>query len=111
MYRIEGDGSFPHTIIWKDGERISYENCEFRINQEEEVVAVVDGAFGTVDRMVLTGIYMIISDGKFVNSRLFYMKEILHGIQWLKGSITKEGHPVLRIGTILLPNMVEVEGD
>jgi len=109
MYRIEGDGSYQHTVIWRDGEQISYEQCEFRINQEEECVAVVDGVFGTLDRMLLTGIYMIVSDGKFTNSKLFYMTEILHGVQWLKGIIKQEGHPELRLGTILLPNFIEEE--
>ena len=108
MYRIEGDGSFKHTVIWRDNEQIPYEQCEFRINQEEDCVAVVDGVFGSLDRMLLTSIYMIVSDGKFTNSMLFYMKEILHGVQWLKGIIKQEGHPELLLGTILLPNIIEV---
>lgn len=105
-YRIEGDGSYQHTVIWRDGEQISYERCDFRINQEEDCVALVDGEFGTVDRMVITGIYMIISDGEFSNSKLFYMKEMLHGVQWLKGSIRKGDHPKLTFETVLLPNVV-----
>lgn len=108
-YRIEGDGSHQHTVIWRDGEQITYKQCDFRINQEEDCVAVVDGMFGTVDRIILTGIYMIISDGKFNNSKLFYMREILHGVQWLKGSISEGNHPKLTIETILLPNLVVVK--
>jgi len=107
MFKIEGDGSFQHTAIWKDDELMPYKQCEFRINQEEGCVAVVDGVFGSVDRMLITGIYMIISDGRFINSRLFYMKEVLHGVLWVKGSIVENKHPQLRIGTVLLPNLVE----
>jgi len=109
MYRIEGQGDWQHTKIWRDGEQITYKQCEFRINQEEECVAVVDDVFGTIDSIIITGVYMIIGYGKFNNSRLFYMREMLHGVQWLKGSIKQEGHPELTIGTILLPNLVEVE--
>lgn len=109
MFIIEGDGSFEHTVIWRDGEQISYEQCEFRINPEEECVALVDGVLGTLDRILLTGIYMIVGDGKFINSKLFYMKEILHGVQWLRGNIQKEGHPELIVGMVLLPNLVVVK--
>lgn len=107
MFRIEGDGSFQHTTIWRDNEKISYDQCEFRINQEEDCVAVVDGVFGTLDRILISGVYMIISDGKFNNSKLFYMKEVLRGVQWLKGKIKQNGHPELLVGFVLLPNIIE----
>ena len=54
---------------------------------------------------------MIISEGQYTNTRLFYMKEMLHGIQWIKGTIKDNGHPQLTIGTILLPNLVELKED
>ncbi len=108
MYHIEGNGSYQHTVIWRDGEQISYKRCEFRINQEEDCVAVVDGVFGTLDRMMITGIYIIVSDGKFTNSKLFCMSEILHGVQWMKGSIEEGKHPELVVGMVLLPNWIEI---
>lgn len=109
MFRIEGDGSYQHTSIWKDNKKISYERCDFRVNQEEGCVAIVDDVFGTVDRILINGIYMVISDGKFKNTKLFYMKEMLHGVQWLKVCIKRGSHPTLTIGTILLPNLIELE--
>jgi hypothetical protein len=111
MYNIQGDGSFHHTVIHRDGKKISWKECEFRINQEEGCVAVVDGVHGKIDRMILSGVYMIISEGQYNNTRLFYMKEMLHGIQWVKGIIKDNGHPQLTIGTILLPNLVELKED
>ena len=107
MYKFEGDGSYNSTTIWRNNIQTDYEDCEFRINVSEGCVAVVDGVEGTVDRMLINGVYMIISEGAFNNSKVFYMDEMLHGVQWITGSITKEGHPELIIGAVMLPNLVQ----
>jgi len=106
MFRIEGDGSYQNTIIWKDNKQISYECCEFRINVDE-CVALVDGVEGKLDRMIIKGIYMIISDGEFKNTRILFFDEILRGVQSLVGQIKKDHHPMITIKAVLLPNIVE----
>jgi len=108
VYKIEGDGSYQHTLIWRDGVEIPYEQCEFGID-ESGCIAIVDGVSGSIDHMLITGVYMIISEGEFQNSRLFYLDEMLHGVQWLKGCIRRGAHPELVIKTVLLPNLVPVK--
>jgi len=107
MYRIEGDGSFQKTIIWRDNEQISYECCKFKIDVDE-CVAEVDGTVGGIDRMVISGIYMIISNGEFNNTRIIVSDEMLRGVQALFGVIEKGQHPLITIEAILLPNIVEL---
>jgi len=106
MYRIEGNGSYRNTFIWKDGQKISYKKCIFRINIAE-CVAEVDGISGTLDRMIISAVYLIISDGNFNNSRILFHDEMLRGIQSIIGKIDNEGHPMLRVDAILLPNIIE----
>ena len=106
MYRIEGDGSFQRTLIFKDGKQIPYNCCQFKINADE-CVASVDGMVGKIDLMILSGIYMIISYGEFENTRIMFFDEILRGVQSLIGKIERGCHPLINIEAILLPNIVE----
>lgn len=106
MYRIEGDGSQPHTVIWRDGEPIDYEHCFFLIT-ENHCLAIVDEVEGKIDRMIITGIYMIISDGEFINTRIMLFDQMLRGVQSLQGEINKGKHSTITIDAILLPNIVE----
>ena len=106
MYRVEGDGSYQRTVVWKDGEPISYDYCTFRIDPEECTVDV-DGEEGHLDRMVISGVYMIISDGNFSNSRIMVSDEALRGVRKLVGHIDGYTHPTIEIEAVLLPNIVE----
>ena len=108
MYNIQGDGSHRNTFIWKDGVAVSYKRCTFKIDSEE-CVAEVDGEHGTLDRMVLSGVYLIVSEGKFENSKIIFCDEPLRGVQRLVGRIEQGQHPMLALEAVLLPNIVEVE--
>ena len=110
MYRIEGDGSFQYTLVCRDGELVPYERCQFRVNVNE-CIADVDGIVGKIDRMIISGIYTIISDGEFKNTKIFCFDEVLRGVQSLGGKIEKDHHPMIIIEAILLPNIVEAKDE
>lgn len=110
MFNIQGDGSHRKTFIWKDGVAISYKRCTFKIDSEE-CIAEVDGECGTLDRMVLSGVYLIVSEGKFENSKIIFCDAPLRGVQRLVGRIAEGQHPMLALEAVLLPNIVEAEGD
>lgn len=103
-YRIEGDGSI-NTNIWKDNTSVQYTCFKFRINADE-CVADVDGVVDNIDRMILNGVYVIISMGSFTNSNIIVGEEILRGVQSLTGKIEKDKHPIINIKCIMLPNIV-----
>lgn len=109
MWRIEGDGSFSHTIIWRDDEQIDYNCCEFIVSEEDGCVAVVDDVAGRIDRMVISAVYMIISNGEFSNTKVLFNDEMLRGVQFLAGQIKRDCHPMITIEAIMLPNIVEVK--
>jgi len=106
MWKIEGDGSYQHTFIWKDGVRTPYEKCIFRINAKE-CKAIVDGVEGKLDRLIISAIYLIVSDGDFTNSKVIFCDEMLRGVQRVIGKIDKNKPPLISINAILLPNIVE----
>ncbi len=106
MWKIEGDGSYRHTFIWKNGKRISYEKCTFRID-EKNCYAVVDGVKGNLKRLILSSIYLVVSDGGFANSKVIFCDEMLRGVQRVIGKIEKDKPPLITIHAILLPNIVE----
>lgn len=106
MYNIQGDGSVNHTIIHKDGTPVCWDECEIRIN-EEECVAVVDGVYGKLDRMILSAVYLVISEGSFSNSRVIFNDAPLRGLQSLVIRIARGEHPVIKLNAVLLPNIIE----
>ncbi len=108
MYKIEGDGNYKSTFVWKDGKQIEYDTCVFRIDKNN-CVATVDGVEGKIDRMIISAVYMIISDGDFTNSRVIFCDEMLRGIQGIVGKIERGEHPMLAIEAVLLPNIIEVK--
>lgn len=105
-YRLEGDGSHGRTIIWKDGVQIMFDYCTFTINPDECTIDV-DGEEGSLDRMIISGVYLIVSDGEFSNTRVSIFDEQLRGVQSLVGHISKYTHPMINIEAVLLPNLVE----
>jgi hypothetical protein len=106
MWKVEGDGSYQHTFIWKDGKRTSYTKCVFRID-EKNCFAIVDGIKGKLDRLILSAIYLTVSDGGFENSRIIFCDEQLRGVQRVIGKIEKGKPPLITIHAILLPNIIE----
>ncbi len=106
MYHIEGDGSYEHTVVWKDDVLVPYDSCEFLVTPDE-CIATVDGVVGSLDSIILTGIYTIIGQGSFTNTRILFMDLMLRGIQNMKGVITKGENPMLELGMVMLPNIVE----
>ena len=106
MYTIIGDGSYQHTKVTKDGVPLEYKRLLITVN-EQECLAYVDGVEGAIDRMILSGIYSIISMGAFSNTKILFCDEMLRGVQEIYINITFNYHPILEIKTIFLPNIVE----
>lgn len=105
MYRIEGDGTKNNTKIWCDGELIDWGFCSIYIN-EHYCNAYVDCKKGHLDRVVLIGVYKLIGDGDFTNTRIFAGDELLRGVRSVTVRINKS-HPTLSIETVFLPNLIE----
>lgn len=106
MYHIEGDGSYQHTAIWKDGILISYDSCEFLVTPDE-CIARVDDVEGGLDSIILTGIYTIVGQGSFSSTRILFMDLMLRGVQAMQGSIVRDDNPMLELSMVMLPNIVE----
>ena len=106
MYRIEGDGSFQHTTVWRNGIIVPYHYCTFYVDTTC-CEAEVDNIIGKLDSIVLKGIYMIIGNGSFSNTRVIVDDVTLRGVQSINGEISADYHPKLCIDTIMLPNIVE----
>ncbi len=106
MYRIEGDGTHNNTLVWKDGEQIPYTRCIFKITHDT-CEADVDGISGKLDRVVISAVYLIISDGDFTNSRIIFQDEMLRGVQGLVVKIEKDQHPMMAVDAVLLPHIIE----
>jgi hypothetical protein len=108
-YRIEGDGSWHHTKVWKNGVPVeNWNSCVISID-ELECVAWVDTNPDLLDRVVLTGVYMLIGDGKFYNTKLMNSDSVLRGVQRIKITIERNKDPIIDIMAIFLPNIVEGE--
>jgi hypothetical protein len=76
-YRIEGDGTWQNTKIWRDNEPVDYQFCAISIEEKHGAVAVVDGNVDKLDRAVIKAIYMLVSDGEFNNSKVLFNGEVL----------------------------------
>jgi len=107
MFRIEGDGS-KNTKIWKDDELIDWDECLIDIS-DDGCVADVDRVIGKIDRVVLLGVYSVIGDGRFDNTKLFIFDEMLRGVQSVVINIKKESNPMINIRAVFLPNLLEGE--
>ena len=109
MYKIEGDGSWRNTKVWRDGVQVNYHICHIIINSEE-CLAIVDGESGLIEQILLKGVYVLIGLGRFDNTRLFIFDELLRGIQSISLLIAESEHSVLSMDIVFLPNIIEVEG-
>jgi len=107
-YRIEGDGSWRHTTIWKDNVLVDYEICTINVCPDG-CFAKVDKDSGRLDRVVLLGIHSLIGDGEFSNTKLFFYDEMLRGVQEVVVIIEKGKDTILDIRSVFLPNLVEGE--
>lgn len=110
-YRIEGDGSYRNTFVWRNGKQVKINDyCFFKID-EDVCEADVDGVVDKIDRILISGIYLIISDGAFHNSRIIFADEMLRGVRSLVGKIAKDQHPMIAIEAVMLPNIVEAKDE
>lgn len=106
-YKIEGDGTWQNTKIWEDDVLIQCNSCIILVADDVCLVSVDDGHFKPLSRVVLLGVYKLIGDGKFENTKLFINDELIRGIQSVVLHIKKDKDPLLEIRTIFLPNLVE----
>ena len=106
MYSIDGNGSWQHTTVRKNGNKIEYTECIFCVTPSR-TFAMIDGEEGDVEWAVISGVYTIISGGKFNNTKILIGEEELRGVQSLGIEIIKDKHPVITINAILLPNIIE----
>ena len=108
VYRIEGDGSWSGTHVWKDELPIEYNKCYIGITPTT-CLGIVDGVIGSLDRIIIKGIYMIIGAGGFSSTKVFSGEELLRGVQTLSVDIIKGESPRIHIHAVLLPNLIEYE--
>ena len=108
MYELEGDGSWQHTKVYRDGILIDYKLLQFFISAEHSWV-IVDEVGGTIDRILLTGIYSIIGNGTYQGTRVLHLDDMLRGVQSFYVTIAKDKNPIIRINDVFLPTIIEVE--
>jgi len=108
MYSVTGDGSWQNTGVVLDGNKVDYTNLHIVVNKFA-CYAVVDGSYGPISSIVINGVYLIISAGKFENTRVIVNDEQLRGVQEIEIVINKKEHPRIKIDAVLLPNIVEVD--
>lgn len=112
-YRIEGDGSYRNTFVWLDNElqegwdtllaRVDEERCEALLCPDCDTI----NGWKPLDRMIISSLYMIVSDGNFTNTRVIVEDEMLRGVQQVVIQIDKDEHPMINIRAVLLPNILE----
>lgn len=107
-YRVEGDGTKYGTKIWKDG--VPVENWGLCIVNvwKDGCVSYVDGDVAHLDRIALLGVYKLIGDGSFSNTKLFINDEELRGVTALELRITYPA-ATMYITTTFLPHIIEGE--
>ena len=60
MLRIEGDGSWQHTLIWRDDVPVKkWNRLVIRITNDGCLAAVDGEPVEAADRVILSGIYML----------------------------------------------------
>ena len=104
-YMIEGDGT-NLTKIWLDGVPVEWKTCRIYINPDY-CEALVDWKKAPLDRVLLLGVYKVIGEGAFANTRIFIGDEMLRGVQSLVIKIGTE--PKVDIQAVFLPNLIEGE--
>ncbi len=111
MLKIEGDGSWRRTTVKNGKGDIFYETLKLIINPEE-CSLYLDGnrIEDSIETIIIKGIYTIIGKGAFGNTRIFIGDEVLRGVQSLELLIDKNNHPLCKIESVLLPNIVESNG-
>ena len=109
-YRIEGDCTWNNTKIWKDGDLVDYEFCYIYIN-EHYCEAFVNCQKAHLDRVVLLGVYRLIGDGEFNNTKLSINDELLRGISSVDVFFGRNRQPTINVKAVFLPNIVEETDD
>lgn len=109
MYRIEGNGTWTGTKIWKSGAVVeNWTSCVISID-ESACMAWVDTNPGSLSRVVLTGIYMLIGDGEFSNTKFIVGEDVFRGIQSISIVIEANKDTITCIRSVFLPNIIEGE--
>lgn len=108
-YRIEGDGSHQHTKVFADDKEIQLERLRFEVSNDLCRLIIDDEVIPgeQLDLLILRGVYTVMSQGRFDNTRVWIFDEQLRGVQNLVITIEKNKHPRIVIDSILLPNLVE----
>jgi len=112
MLRIEGDGSYQNTRVWRDDTMVvGWESLTIHINKDNCQATLnsfaADATPEDIKRIIISGLFMLVSEGAFVNSKLLYDDSPVHGVQELLITIAKNQHPRIFINAVLLPNLVE----
>lgn len=109
MYKIEGKSN--NVVVTKDGEEVPYETLDIIINQDHSVCLIDFEKEGSISFINITGLFNIIGSGEFTNTRIFYLDELVRGVQEIYIMIKKGTHPILELTTVLMPNLVEGVND
>lgn len=109
MYKIEGDGSWQNTKIWKDDVLIDWKQCIIKVDSDTCLAAVDGKDSQQLSRVLLLGVYKLIGDGDYQNTKLFINDEMLRGVQSILVWIEKGKSTMLATSSVFLPNLMEGE--
>jgi hypothetical protein len=105
-FRIEGDGTWNSTKVYYDGALITATKSIKIVVTPKHTWVVVDGKVGDIEFIFLNGVYKLIGQGKFDNTKLFINDEELRGIQGFELYIGKDKAAEMRIKAVFLPHIL-----
>lgn len=108
-YTLSGDGTWEKTKLFKDGKQVPFNKLTCVIDTKESFVIInSDIGCDKLSEIMIDGIYKIIGAGSYDNTRVFFMDEMLRGVQGINLNIEKGQPPRLYIQVIAMPNLVEI---
>jgi hypothetical protein len=108
MYKIIGDGTWQNTKVWKDDVLLQWENLVILVDIND-CIAYVDTNPAPVSKVLLLGIYQLIGEGKFSNTKLIVNDSVLRGVSSIRVEIPKGKPTTIDIKATFLPNIIEKE--
>ncbi len=108
-YTIEGDGTFENTALKKDGVTVPYEQFTFDLDADRSILQIDGLDVGKPESIVINGVYKVIGAGDFTNTKVFFVDEMMRGVQKLTVFIGKGVPSRITVQAILLPNIIEFD--
>lgn len=107
-YKLIGDGTWEKTKLLKDDKQVNFTKVTYYVDTKESFIIInSDVGCDKLDEIMIDGIYKIIGTGEYDNTRVFFMDEMLRGVQSINLKVEMGKPPLLYIQVIALPNIVE----